>query len=89
MTIKREVNGQVLEFELTNEEMWQAFDKIEHREDVATVKFYANADDIPEDKLDAVAYRFRKLYNYYLDNDTDIRWELVGDAVTEVLGDED
>lgn len=86
MTIKREVDGKMMEFELTNGEVWNAYDELEHKDDIALVKFYVEDGEVPDDKISAVAYRFRKLYNLYLDADADVRYECVCDAMKEVLG---
>lgn len=93
MKIKREVNGQIMEFELTDHELWKAYDEFEHMSDIETVDFYTDNEDgshyIPDDKIDEVANRYRNLYDRYLDNDADVRFECVRDAMKEVLGYDD
>ena len=89
MKIKREVNGETVEFELTKDEMWKAYDECEHIIDVETVDFYAEDDEIPDDKIDDVANRYRNLYGRYLEEDTDVRYDCVRDAIREVLGNDD
>lgn len=89
MKIKREVDGKMIEFKLTEHELWEAFDEYEHRGDIETVDFYTDDGEVPDDKIDEVANRYRKLYDHYLDYDADARFECVQDAVREVLGNED
>ena len=89
MKIKREVDGKTLEFELTDPEVWMAYDECEHKIDIETVDFYMEDNEVPDDKIDEVANRYRKLYDRYLDNDADVRFECVCDAMKEVLGNDD
>lgn len=88
MKIKREVNGRVLEYELTEHELWQAYDELEHRFDIETVDFYCG-DEVPDDRMDEVANKYRNLYGKYIEQDNDVRYECVCDAIREVLGYED
>ena len=86
MTIKREVNGKMMEFKLTWQEWVQAYTEYEHAIDKETVDFYF--DDLPDDKIDEIADRYRAHYNSYLDEDADPRFECAQDAIREVLGDD-
>lgn len=89
MKIKREVDGKMLEFELTDHEVWMAYDEYEHKIDIETVDFYTEDNEVPDDKIDDVANRYRNLYGKYLEYDSDVRYDCVRDAVKEVLGNED
>lgn len=86
MTIKRTINGTEIEFTLTNEELRNAYDEFEHKDDITIVNLYG---EVPSNKIDEVAYRYRKLYDRYLDDDSDVRYDCVKDAMWEVLGNDD
>lgn len=92
MTITRIIDGKSIEIELTDHEMWKAYDEVEHKIDIETVDFYGTVGDgdspIPDDKIDEVANRYRNMYGKYLENDSDVRYEFVCDAIREVIGDD-
>ena len=88
MTIKREVNGQMMEFELTDNEMYTAFCEQEReftKEDIRSY-FEEREVDVPftEDQLDDIAIDARDL----MDGDdciNECRWECIHDAIKEAL----
>lgn len=91
MKITREVNGQLKVFELTWNEMVKAFVIMQHGYDKETIQWYMDCTgvDIPEDKMDEIADTYREMYDEYLDNCSDARYDFARDAVREVLGNDD
>ena len=88
MTIKREVNGEMMEFELTTAELYGTFYEVQHNYDEETIQWYMDCTgvEVPEDKMDKIADIYRDAYNEYLDDCSDARFDFAKDAVREVLG---
>ena len=93
MTIKRVLDGKEYEIELTDHELWMAFDEYEHLGDIETIDLFCADDDgnciVPDDKIDEVANRYRSAYDDYLDACSDARCDIANEAMREVLGDLD
>lgn len=92
MKIKRNVNGQDMEFELTWQEMWETYTEQEHLFRMEDVRNYVaecaeDADDVPElteEQIDRAA----DLVTEWMDeNDgvSETQWAIVDDAIKEVL----
>lgn len=85
MKIKREVDGQVLEFELTRDELYGTYYEVEHIDDVMLMDLWFNGDgNLTEDQLERIA----DVYRSYVDDSDGIReWRFyLGEcAVAEVL----
>lgn len=85
MIIKREVNGQVLEFELTRDELYGTYYEVEHIDDVMLMDIWFNGDgNLTEDQLERIADIYRSNVD---DNDgiRDWRFDIGEYAVAEVL----
>lgn len=84
MTIKREVNGQMMEFELTERELRDAYFEQEHNFDMEDVRNF----DVPcpEEYVSKVASLAR---NYMDTNDcmAEDRWNCIELAIKEVCED--
>lgn len=91
MTIKRIINGKIVEITLTEHEMWNAYREQEHEFDMEDVR--STLDDIDDDgipvtltdeQIDDAAYWAREWMN---DNDhmAEIRWDIINDAIKEAL----
>ena len=89
MKIKREVDGKMLEFELTDLEALITYHEYEHKTDIETVVLYTKDNEVPDDKIDEVANYYRNLYDIQLEYASDLRYDCVRDAVKEVLGNDD
>lgn len=91
MTIKREVDGRQMEFELTWHELVKAFVIMQRNYDKETIQWYIDCTgvEVPEDKMDEIADIYRGAYDEYLDNCSDARFDFAKDAVKEVLGNDD
>lgn len=90
MKIKREVNGQMMEFELTDNEMGAAYAEWEHIGDMQDVRrFHEDEDlDMPESVVSEIAETARDMMNNS-DAYMDEWWRCVRDAYVEVTGNED
>lgn len=88
MKIKRNVNGQEMEFELTGNEMWQAYREQEHLFLVEDVRGYIEEmDGVPElteEQIDRVIDLVTEWMDKN-DNISETRWAIVDDAIEEVL----
>lgn len=92
MTIKREVNGKMMEFELTYNEMCNAYFEQEHVFDMEDVRAYYDYDDetsgdrrrLTEEHAEEVATLAREWMD---ENDgiAETRWNCIDDAIKEVL----
>ena len=90
MKIKREVNGQMLEFELTYNEMSAAFTEWEHVGDMQDVRSFHEDEDLemPDNVVSEIADTARDMMN---NSDTymDEWWECIRAAYKEVVGNDD
>lgn len=96
MTIKRIVNGTEMEFELTQQEMFNAYEERQHYYDVQDVDFYLGSmedEELMENygltreevkaKYDEIAYTMRE----YIDRSNDDSWCYARDyAIDDVIG---
>ena len=89
MKIIREVNGQQMEFELTDHELWEAYREQEHLFDMEDVCAWLDdmEDDAPgltDDQIEEAATLAR---NWMDGNDhmAECRWDCINDAIREVL----
>lgn len=84
MTIKREVNGQVLEFELTTAELYGTFHEVQHNDDMMLMDIWLNDGDLDDDQIERIA----DLYRAIVDDSDGIRGRRYGiakEALAEVL----
>ena len=90
MTIKREVNGEMMEFELTRNEMSAAFTEWEHVWDMKDVRSFHEDEDLemPDNVVSEIADTARDMMN---NSDTYMNewWECVRAAYKEVVGNDD
>ena len=91
MTIKRIINGKIVEIELTQHEMWDAYREQEHefdKEDVRSTLEDIDDDRIPptltEEQIDDAA-RWAREWMDANDNMAETRWENIRDAILEVV----
>ena len=91
MTIKRTINGVEMEFELTNQEMWNAYREQEHeydKEDVRSTLEDIDDDRIPsalsDEQIDDAAWWVREWMDEN-DNMAETRWEIIHDAILKVI----
>lgn len=85
MKIKREVNGQMMEFELTKDELWKTYYEVEHIDDVMLIDIWFNEDGkLTEDQIERIANIYRTDVD---DNDgiRDWRFDIGKAAVREVM----
>ena len=90
MKIKRVVNGEEIEFELTGSEMHEAYWEYEHNcttEDIKTYLEDWEDEDKPvltEDQVDRAAYYVEDWVN---DSDTiaEVRWDCVAEAIGKIV----
>lgn len=91
MTIKRVINGKLVEIKLTQSEMWDAYREQEHEfdmEDVRSTLEDIDDDEIPEtltdEQIDDAACWAREWLD---DNDhiSELRWDIIHDAIKEAL----
>ena len=82
MKIEREVNGQKLEFELTNRELFHAYCEQEHIWDMADIDAHLDDDDELRSDMDGLAYFVREWLN---DSDylNDAKYDQIGYAIDE------
>lgn len=94
MTIKRKIDGKEFEFELTNDELWNAYIEKEHQFDIEDVEsffcgfsddelrlLYKKSSEEIKSMYDDIAYEMRRNIDKY-----DMDWEYARDeAVTSVL----
>ena len=99
MTIKRTVNGQEMEFELTHEEHMKAFAEYQRKIDIEDINIYALDEymldpewfkgefgrdiRLAQKYIDDVADEFRERYEYRIDDDA--KQDAVLDAIFAVL----
>ena len=81
MTIKREVNGEMLEFELVDEELLAAYLEREHEDDMETVSYLLD-EDVPEPMLSAFASYCREQLNDSMEY-ADCKTTIFADALYE------
>lgn len=86
MTIKRIINGIIVEIKLTEHEMWDAYREQEHEFDMEDVRHWLEEDEqeLTDEQIDDAAYWAREWMD---DNDTiaEIRWNIIDDAIKEAL----
>lgn len=91
MTIKRIINGKIVEIELTQQEMWDAYREQEHEFDKEDVR--STLEDIDDDRITSAltdeqiddAARWAREWMDESDNMAETRWEIIHDAILEVI----
>lgn len=88
MKIKREVNGQMMEFELTDNEMSAAFIEWEHTCDMQDIRSFYEDEEMPNSVVSEIADVARDMMN---DSDRcrDMWWGCIRAAYKEVVGNDD
>lgn len=81
MTVKRIINGENIEFKLTDEELLDAYLEREHEDDMETVSCLLD-EDIPEPVLSAFANYCREQLNDSMEY-TDCKTTIFADALYE------
>lgn len=88
MKIKRNVNGQDMEFELTWQEMWETYTEQEHLFRMEDVRSYAEEEECGKELTEEQIDRAADLVTEWLDGNDGVSetlWAIVGDAIREVL----
>lgn len=87
MTIKRNVNGVEMEFELTRAERWDVYEEAQHEFDKSDIdavfdrEEYGVSESEADDLIDEMAWRMRKYIDKY-----DCHWDYARDeAIQDVL----
>ena len=90
MTIKREVNGEMMEFKLTDNELSEAFLEWEHVGDMQDVRSFHEDEDLemPDGVVSEIAETARDMLNNS-DAYMDEWWDCIRCAFKEVVGNED
>ena len=94
MKIRREVNGRLVEFELTGHELADAYEEYQRNSDIADIMSVADfhTDDaefeeeygITVEKLEEIAPECARRYRHYMDDDG--RWfDNAVDAIRDVI----
>jgi hypothetical protein len=87
MTIKRNVNGIEMEFELTRAERWNTYEEVQHEFDKADIdavfdrEEYGINESEADDLIDEMAYRMRRYMDKY---DCDFEYSR-DEAIKDVL----
>ena len=91
MKINRIINGQRVEIELTQREMWDAYREQEHEfdmEDVRSTLEDIDDDEVPttltDEQIDDAAHWAREWMDGN-DHMAEIRWDIMNDAIKEAL----
>ena len=81
MTVKRIINGENIEFKLTDEELLDAYVEMEHEDDMRTVSYLLD-EDVPESMLSAFASYCREQLNDSMEY-ADCKTTIFADALYE------